>query len=353
MDRLTRLWNAGIVGRLSLGFLVLVLSCCVLGVIGSTLTTRTASTPAAQPPIAAPATAAPTRTVPTSAAATALPATSPPSAAQPTAASPTSAPQPTAAQATPASQPPTVLATPTEAAPAAGAPLTQPPDLPTATVVEVIDGDTMDVRLDGQVVRLRLIGIDTPEIVDPRQPVQCFGREASVKAHALLDGQTVALEADPTQDDRDRYGRRLRYVWLPDGRLFNLELVAQGYAFEYTYDLPYKYQATFKEAEHAARAAGRGLWSPATCNGERRPAEEPALQPAPSPVLPPAMSSIEPLTQPTAAPAGNCDPSYPDVCIPPPPPDLDCGEIPYRNFHVLPPDPHRFDGDRDGIGCER
>ena len=51
-------------------------------------------------------------------------------------------------------------------------------------------------------------------------------------------------------------------------------------------------------------------------------------------------------------PADNCDPSYPTVCIPPPPPDLDCGDIPYRNFTVLPPDPHRFDADNDGIGCE-
>jgi uncharacterized protein YraI len=57
---------------------------------------------------------------------------------------------------------------------------------------------------------------------------------------------------------------------------------------------------------------------------------------------------------PTKAPKrSNCDPSYPDVCIPSPPPDLDCGDIPYRRFRVLPPDPHRFDGDHDGIGCER
>lgn len=66
--------------------------------------------------------------------------------------------------------------------------------------------------------------------------------------------------------------------------------------------------------------------------------------PAPTPTPPP----------PTPAPEENqCDPSYPDVCIPPYPPDLDCGEIPYRNFRVLPPDLHRFDGDKDGIGCEK
>lgn len=56
---------------------------------------------------------------------------------------------------------------------------------------------------------------------------------------------------------------------------------------------------------------------------------------------------------PTPQPAPECHPSYPDVCIPPPPPDLDCSDIPYRRFRVLPPDPHRFDGDGDGIGCER
>ena len=60
----------------------------------------------------------------------------------------------------------------------------------------------------------------------------------------------------------------------------------------------------------------------------------------------------QPTTGPTAGPKAGCDPAYPTVCIPPPPPDLDCGEITYRNFAVLAPDPHRFDGDHDGIGCE-
>jgi hypothetical protein len=64
--------------------------------------------------------------------------------------------------------------------------------------------------------------------------------------------------------------------------------------------------------------------------------------PAPPPTTPP----------PTTTPS-NCDPGYPTVCIPPPPPDLDCGDIPHRSFTVLPPDPHNFDGtDNDGIGCE-
>ena len=74
--------------------------------------------------------------------------------------------------------------------------------------------------------------------------------------------------------------------------------------------------------------------------------------PAPAPPPPAASNPPPPTPTPTQPPRANCDPSYPDVCIPPPPPDLDCGDIPHRNFRVLPPDPHRFDTDRDGIGCE-
>jgi micrococcal nuclease len=150
----------------------------------------------------------------------------------------------------------------------------EPDGLASATVVKVVDGDTVDVNLDGQEVRLRLIGINTPESVDPRRPVECFGREASDTAKELLSGQTVRLEADTSQDDRDRYDRLLRYVWLPDGRMFNYEMVAQGYAYEYTYNTPYKYQAEFKQAEQAAREGQAGLWAPSTCAGEQRPAAD-------------------------------------------------------------------------------
>ncbi|WP_223300788.1 hypothetical protein [Oscillatoria nigro-viridis] len=57
--------------------------------------------------------------------------------------------------------------------------------------------------------------------------------------------------------------------------------------------------------------------------------------------------------RPALAQQTNCDPSYPDVCIPPAPPDLNCGGISHRRFRVLPPDPHKFDRDKDGTGCER
>lgn len=135
-------------------------------------------------------------------------------------------------------------------------------------VASVVDGDTLKVAIDGKEETLRLIGMNTPETVDPRRPVQCFGREASNKAKELLSGKKINLEADPTQGERDKYGRLLRYVFLEDGTNFNQLMIAQGYAHEYTYDSnPYKYQKEFKEAEKAARADQKGLWSKDTCAG--------------------------------------------------------------------------------------
>ena len=136
-----------------------------------------------------------------------------------------------------------------------------------ATVVRVVDGDTIRVNLNGKEVTIRMIGLDTPETKDPRKPVQCYGQEASNKAVQLLDGATVYLEVDPTQGTYDAYQRLLSYVWMSDGRLFNQLMIDEGYAFEYTYNKPYKYQAAFKNAERTAREQQRGLWSPATCNG--------------------------------------------------------------------------------------
>lgn len=147
-----------------------------------------------------------------------------------------------------------------------------PAGLPRATVLRVVDGDTIAVDLDGREERVRLIGINTPETVDPRRPVECFGKEASDAAKALLNGQAVLLEDDRTQDSRDANGRLLRYVWLEDGRMANLEQVARGFAAEYTYEAPYKYRDLFRAAQAAARDARLGLWAPETCNGQFIPA---------------------------------------------------------------------------------
>jgi micrococcal nuclease len=133
------------------------------------------------------------------------------------------------------------------------------------TVVKVVDGDTIHVDANGKHLKIRMIGLDTPETVDPRKTVQCFALEASAQAKTILDGQSVYLETDPSQDTVDRFGRTLAYVWTESGRLFNLDMVTDGYAFEYTYDLPYRYQQDFKAAENDAQTQERGLWSPSAC----------------------------------------------------------------------------------------
>ena len=136
-------------------------------------------------------------------------------------------------------------------------------------VTKVVDGDTIKVEMDGVIETLRLIGLDTPETVDPRKVVQCFALEASNKAKEILTGKFVRLEADSTQGERDKYQRLLRYVYLEDGTFYNQLMIAEGYAHEYTYDSnPYKYQIEFIEAENLARESNKGLWSDNTCGGD-------------------------------------------------------------------------------------
>jgi micrococcal nuclease len=135
------------------------------------------------------------------------------------------------------------------------------------TVNRVIDGDTIDVAINGTVERIRLIGVDTPESVDPRKPVQCFGLEASNYVKSVLNGKKVALGSDSSQGDKDKYDRLLRYVYLVDGTNLDKELIMKGYGREYTYDLAYKHQNQFKEAQQIAQASKMGLWAPSACNG--------------------------------------------------------------------------------------
>lgn len=135
-------------------------------------------------------------------------------------------------------------------------------------VVSVVDGDTVKVRMGGSVESVRLIGIDAPEAATSGRPAQCFGPESSAKARELLAGKAVRLEFDESQGRLDRYGRLLAYVWVDDLHI-NALMVRQGYAREFTYNLPYRYQAEFKAAEAEARAAGRGLWAAETCSGKQ------------------------------------------------------------------------------------
>ncbi|MDP3940854.1 MAG: thermonuclease family protein [bacterium] len=138
-----------------------------------------------------------------------------------------------------------------------------------SNVVRVVDGDTIVVKIEGHDEKVRLIGINSPETVDPRKPVECFGKEAKEHLQRLLSGANVRLEDDPSQQDKDKYNRFLRYIFLSDGTFVNLLMVGDGYAYEYTYEVPYKYQQTFKDAQQKATEQGMGLWNKKTCNGEK------------------------------------------------------------------------------------
>lgn len=129
----------------------------------------------------------------------------------------------------------------------------------TATVLRVVDGDTLVVQVDGRQERVRLIGVDTPETVHPNKPVEYFGKEASAFTKRMAEGKSVRLEGDPDNSDKDHYGRLLRYVWLPNGKLLNLLIVQEGYGHAYT-RFPFTRMEEFRQAEREARELGRGQY---------------------------------------------------------------------------------------------
>ena len=130
-------------------------------------------------------------------------------------------------------------------------------------VVYVDDGDTIIVKTPTGEETVRFLGVDTPEVKDPRKPVQCYGEIASAHTKQVMKGASVRLEPDPEDTDRDKYGRLLRYVYLPDGTLYNAELISDGYGFAYTV-FPITKLDQFKALEAKAKAQNRGLW--ASCN---------------------------------------------------------------------------------------
>ncbi|MGK7908473.1 MAG: thermonuclease family protein [Synechococcus sp.] len=203
-------------------------------------------------------------------------------------------------------------------------------------VVGVGDGDTVRAKVDGETLTVRLACIDAAEMA--QQP---WGEDARRRLSELLPPSSpVKLRVA----DVDRYGRTVAEVFV-GGHSANLQMVEEGQAVVYTQYLSACSDSRdeYLRAEEAARQARSGYWSqsdpimPWEFRRGRRNTSAAAQQ------EPPSQQVL----------ASGCDPSYPDVCIPPSPPDLDCGEISHRRFRVLPPDPHRFDGDRDGIGCER
>lgn len=129
-------------------------------------------------------------------------------------------------------------------------------------VLKVIDGDTIIVDVRGNKETVRLLGIDSPETVDPRKAVECFGKAASEKMKSFVRGEKVILIDDSTQGNRDRYKRLLRYVYLPDSKrtFVNGEMIKQGYAFSYR-QYPTKMLDKFNSLEKYAREKNAGIWA--------------------------------------------------------------------------------------------
>lgn len=145
---------------------------------------------------------------------------------------------------------------------------TPPSDAFVARVVRVVDGDTFLARSPaGPVVRVRVIGVDTPETVKPDTPVRCFGPQASAFTKHLLPAGTTVRAAHEPGGDLDRYGRQLWDVWLPDGRFLESVLVAAGAARAYPYPPQVQHAALLGALQAQARLAGRGLWGP-PCRGD-------------------------------------------------------------------------------------
>jgi micrococcal nuclease len=123
-----------------------------------------------------------------------------------------------------------------------------------------IDGDTIAVNMNGHVEKVRFIGVDTPETHKPNTPVQCYGPAAAAYTKSRIGKQRVRLVADSLSTDRDRYGRLLRYVYLPDGTNQEENLIKNGYGFYYPY-FPFSKAAQFAMDERMAQAVHKGLWS--------------------------------------------------------------------------------------------
>jgi len=212
---------------------------------------------------------------------------------------------------------------------------TEAPVVELYPVVKVVDGDTLSIQIDGQAQTIRLIGLDTPETVHPSKPVECFGLEASNRAKEVLTGARVSIETDTTQGTYDKYDRLLAYVILEDGTNFNKLMIEEGYAYEYTYSLPYKYQSEFKLAEQQAKEDKLGLWADGACEEEVTtvPVEKPQSTPLSSESASNYICSYN---------AYNCS----DFST------HDEAQSVYELCGGVANDIHRLDREKDGLACE-
>ena len=200
-----------------------------------------------------------------------------------------------------------------------------------STVVSVIDGDTIKVKIQQKTITVRLSCIDAPEL--KQKP---WGELSTNRLKQLLpSGLPVTIRTV----DQDKYGRTVAEVF-DRGRSINLQMVRESYAVVYRQYLNNCATNTnqYLITEAQAQKNKLGFWN------------------QPQPVMPwDFRHAKHQRNQPTssAPQRKNCDRAYPDVCIAPSPPDLDCGDVPYKKFRVIPPDPHGFDRNGDGVGCEK
>jgi endonuclease YncB( thermonuclease family) len=219
-----------------------------------------------------------------------------------------------------------------------------------ATVLEIVDGDTIDMRDDNRGhLRVRVLGIDTPETKKPGYTVGCWGPEATEFAKSTMLGQRVALVTDPTQDRTDRFGRTLAYLVRADGWDYSVEAARAGAAHSYVYGgVPVSRHDAIEAAEKEARDALRGLWGP-PCNGSTAstettgsappaPVSSAAAAPPPVYLVPPSPAAALPAAPPATAYYGDCDAARAAGAAP-----IRVGQPGYRKG---------LDRDGDGTACD-
>ncbi|WP_153729718.1 thermonuclease family protein [Salinibacillus xinjiangensis] len=203
------------------------------------------------------------------------------------------------------------------------------PNLDTATVSRVVDGDTIEIRYNGKIEDVRLLLVDTPETVHPSKPVQPYGPEASSFAKQTLSGKQVQIEFDGPK--RDKYDRLLAYIWL-GGKMFNQMLLEKGLArLAYVYDPPYTHYDAYVKAQTKAVNAKKGIWSK---DGY---------------VTEDGFASQEEGTSNSSGDSANSEV-----------PDRDCGDFDthkeaqafFETQGGPNKDPHRLDRDGNGLACE-
>lgn len=212
------------------------------------------------------------------------------------------------------------------------------PNITYAKVTNVVDGDTFKIE-SGETVRM--IGIDTPETVHPSKPIQCYGKEASLKTEELIEGKEIRLEKDISE--KDKYGRLLRYVYVGD-IFVNEYLVKEGYAISSSYPPDIKYQDKFVEAQRLAQEENNGLWNTSAC---------PTATPKPTATLKPSTPKRVTTTYytpvPTTQTSGSTSGAYVCNCSKTCPQMSSCTEAQYQLNDC---GCSARDADDDGIACD-